>query len=46
VVMGHFKSFGYGRGRVKWMSALVLVVACNFLLIMSLMEKRNGVTLI
>jgi hypothetical protein len=30
VVGGRFKSFGYGRGRVKWMSALFLIVAYDF----------------
>jgi hypothetical protein len=27
VVVGCFKLFGYGRGRVEWMNALVLIVA-------------------
>jgi hypothetical protein len=30
VVVGCFKSFGYRRGRVKWMNILVLIVAYNF----------------
>jgi hypothetical protein len=33
------------RGRVKRMNVLVLIVACDFLLIISLMEERNGVVL-
>jgi hypothetical protein len=27
---GHFKSFGYGRGRMKQMNALVSIVAYDF----------------